>query len=383
VFETLYVEATTRCWVERWNLRGARSAASWTRVGQPERIPRTRPSTVHGRGSWQQQTWDAAQDTSCPDSPPPETFVAEIPDASIFGGDGTVVAPDGAILGDVSIDLSSVVGGSIAAHRLMTTSSVPVPTKNLGEATVLATLGGHNYFHWMFHVLPRLDLVRRVSLHSGRISTSVVNSVATAFQRESLLAIGVDSDEAITLRDSDHLRVTRLTVPSRPSRVSEMSRSSCEYLRRLFLRPDDEAPRRSGSRRLYLARNNAAHRVMTNDAEVRELLEGYGFEEVDLDTMSLRAQAAVVQSAGVVVAPHGAALTNLVFARPGLKVLEIFSPNYINCCYWLLANIMGLDYWFVVGAGDRVRDDVYALTDDIEVEIATLEQSLRGVLAGG
>ncbi|NET60866.1 MAG: glycosyltransferase family 61 protein, partial [Symploca sp. SIO2E6] len=53
--------------------------------------------------------------------------------------------------------------------------------------------------------------------------------------------------------------------------------------------------------------------------------------------------------AQVVVAPHGSGLTNTVFCSPGTKVIEIFSPNYVYHCYWLLSNLVGLEYYYLLG----------------------------------
>jgi capsular polysaccharide biosynthesis protein len=49
----------------------------------------------------------------------------------------------------------------------------------------------------------------------------------------------------------------------------------------------------------------------------------------------------------VIVAPHGAALTNIVFTPPGALVVELFGDNYVNGCFWAIANLCGHTHAFL------------------------------------
>jgi len=99
-----------------------------------------------------------------------------------------------------------------------------------------------------------------------------------------------------------------------------------------------------------------------------------------LESLTVAQQAMTFQSARVVIAPHGAGLTNLVFCRPKTIVIEIFSPAYINCCYWVISNWIGARYYFILGSGKRSSEDLFALGEDIIVDVDALEAILR--LAG-
>jgi capsular polysaccharide biosynthesis protein len=52
-------------------------------------------------------------------------------------------------------------------------------------------------------------------------------------------------------------------------------------------------------------------------------LAALGFESVLTERLSVHEQVEMFSQASVLVAPHGAGLANMVFARPGLTVLEI------------------------------------------------------------
>jgi hypothetical protein len=44
-------------------------------------------------------------------------------------------------------------------------------------------------------------------------------------------------------------------------------------------------------------------------------------------------------------------MSNIVFCKPGAVVLEIFSPDYVNPCYWHLAQHLPVRYCQLSGTG--------------------------------
>jgi capsular polysaccharide biosynthesis protein len=86
--------------------------------------------------------------------------------------------------------------------------------------------------------------------------------------------------------------------------------------------------------------------------EIWAQLQNRGFESVKCEKLSVQEQAEVFSSAEVVVGAHGAALTNLVFCRPGTRVVELFSPTYVNPCYRDLCVAAGLRHAAVIGNGE-------------------------------
>ena len=74
-----------------------------------------------------------------------------------------------------------------------------------------------------------------------------------------------------------------------------------------------------------------------------------GFKVVCLEGCSFAEQVGLFASASVIVAMHGAGLTNLVFASPGTQVIELVAPTYINHCYKRVAQTTGCVYQEIVG----------------------------------
>ncbi len=172
-----------------------------------------------------------------------------------------------------------------------------------------------------------------------------------------------------------HVRADRLIVPSLPVMQGNIPAWVCRFLRGLFPgEPGTAAP----IRRLYISRANAPWRRVVNEEETVRVLERAGFEQVRLETMSVAEQASTLAAAEAVVAPHGAGLTNLVFCPPGARVIEIFSPAFVNVLYWGLSRLVDLDYQYVMGVPDarRAGAEAWDVQRDIRVDVPKLQRAL-------
>ncbi len=93
--------------------------------------------------------------------------------------------------------------------------------------------------------------------------------------------------------------------------------------------------------------------------------------------MSVKEQVKLFAEAELVVAAHGAALTNLVFCSPGTRIVELFPPDYVNVCFWALSTqVDGLEYRYLVGEGRRRRPGrpMLGVSSDISVDLTKLGQ---------
>jgi len=68
------------------------------------------------------------------------------------------------------------------------------------------------------------------------------------------------------------------------------------------------------------------------------------FDSLILEETSLAHQIERFQSADVIIAQHGAALANLIFAKPGAKVIEILPRDFPLNFFSELAKCLELDY---------------------------------------
>jgi len=105
------------------------------------------------------------------------------------------------------------------------------------------------------------------------------------------------------------------------------------------------------------------------------LLEKYGFQAVSMDNKTVQQQADLFSSAEAIVALHGAALTNLLFAKPGVKVIELASYGYVNNCFYTMASYAEADYLYL--QGEKIEQNTNDLRNlDTLINIPELEDIL-------
>lgn len=83
---------------------------------------------------------------------------------------------------------------------------------------------------------------------------------------------------------------------------------------------------------------------MLNEIEVETLLSQKGYQIAQLSKLSLTEQMSLLHQADVIVAPHGAGLANLIFCRPGTKIIELSGDTYINSCFVRISQVLGFDH---------------------------------------
>ncbi|MEG4421111.1 tetratricopeptide repeat protein [Microcoleus sp. LAD1_D5] len=304
-----------------------------------------------------------------------KAFVAVLPNGRAWADVVTtaVITSDNKLVADISMG---------CAELVITSDKLPPAEHVDGNVAFLsARWGGAAYFHWMFDVITRFDLLQR----SGLIETIdkfVVNARDSSYQAETLETLGIPQDKLLESRCSLHITADKLIVPSISYNGSgAVSKWKCEYLKQTFLK--EQKPLNTDySERIYISRQQASYRRIVNDEEVIKYLEKCGFRSVKLETMSIAEQASCLAAAKVVVAPHGGGLTNLVFCSPGTKVIEIFSPLYVPYCYWMISNLCSLEHYYLIG--DLVDDETPTkpLHKNMRLDVNSLEKllTIAGVL---
>jgi hypothetical protein len=305
----------------------------------------------------------------------PAAFAARIGGGRVFGRFGDVVAPDGRVLADISFVYARRLFAEKHEHSFFSSSLLPPVADVRGTICLLAsTYADTNYFHWMFNVLPRLELFRLAGTDLDSVDAFIVNRMNWDFCRETLIRVGIPLHKVIESDEEMHLRAGNLLVAPSLRAGYHMERWVLDFLRREFL--EAAGPSASGGKRLYISRDDAGYRRIRNEPECLDVLVQCGFEKISLSGMTVAEQAELFSSAEAVVAPHGAGLANLVFCNPGTRVVELFSPVWLKPCYWELCNGACLEYWYLVGGGDG-EQGISGLKQDYTIDVRELAETIK------
>jgi capsular polysaccharide biosynthesis protein len=240
-------------------------------------------------------------------------------------------------------------------HYLLRRRRIRLAQFHRGTALLLATTNSDNYYHWMLDSLPRWKILQTAGWTT--YDWVLLPGKPTAIQDEMLDRLGVPLQKRLRCSKNFVHQFERLVVPAMPFPVEMASSWACVWLRSLF------EGKKSGPEKVYLRRGTGRRRLV-NEPDLESALRLMGFVSMQPDRLTVTQQAELLSSARCVVAPHGAALTNLIFAPPGALMMELFHPQHKNRCYINLAVACGHRYACLDG-----RDTQSAITGQLEYEI--------------
>lgn len=241
----------------------------------------------------------------------------------------------------------------------------PRPVR-LAKATWALERVYHNHSHWLTAHLPKLLLLRQ----HGLLDDVLLPADRPAAMDDSLRIVGIEPDR---LRSFD---------PARPLDVDELTIAGTDRFRPELLRLVPDACGLTSAaaphRRIFISRAKAARRRLVNEGDLWPLLAAHGFDRVHMEELTFADQAALMRETAVLLAPHGAGLTNMMFCPPGLHVIEIADLTFPNPNFYALASALGHGYWLVRGQG---LGEVHPLQKDLQVEpaaVGSVLDRLRG-----
>lgn len=131
-------------------------------------------------------------------------------------------------------------------------------------------------------------------------------------------------------------------------------------------------------KRLFIDRRRSSLRKLVNEQQVMEALPD--FTPLELEALTINEQLQLFAQADIIVAPHGAGLTNIGFARPGTVVVELMMDTYCNWCYRRLAALRNLNYLCVLGRSLdswKAQESLHLQTWSIDVRdvVSTVERA--------
>jgi capsular polysaccharide biosynthesis protein len=328
-------------------------------LGWPEDLPPLEPAT---------------------DTDIPRLAVAELPNGRVLGRSRALITGRN----DLVWELSHYFGANHPKqHPVFANPFPPEPDEVPGRLGVLASRGDANYYHFLIDVLPRVGVLEQAPGIEAPERWYVPAS--TPVQRELLDLMGITEGKRIDSNEVPHVRAECLVVPGLPSVVKEKNPPWVVGFLRDRLMKRITPPRPEDRRRIYITRTAGANnRAVVNEPELMRQLEKRDFEIVDPSTLSATGQIEIFSSASVIVCGHGAALANLVFARPGAAVVELFPAGDVLPDYWRLASSAGVTYRYLSAwpPAGRKSHRGRAIVSDIDVDLTALGTMLDQLGAG-
>ncbi|TVU53451.1 MAG: DUF563 domain-containing protein [Arthrospira sp. PLM2.Bin9] len=302
----------------------------------------------------------------------PDAFIFEIPNSTAWASSCTsaIITEDQKIINDLSTGSPEII---LTSHYL------PKPIKLSGKIAILSVQYTYNYFHWMFEIIARLMLLLKAGIMFNHLDGIFISGHGKKYEQETLELLKIPMDRVID-NSIKYIKADCLIVPSISPRPLITNEWSCKMLKDLILNSQKFqvfSQSLEPVSRIYISRNQCQYRQILNEAELIYFLDKFGFKVLTLEGMSVIEQAAYFANSEVVISPHGASLTNLVFCNPGTKIIEIFAPGSIIDYYWKLSSICNLDYYYLKAKNQEKMTPTAAHIQNFNVDIDSVLQTLK------
>lgn len=262
----------------------------------------------------------------------PAQGLATLRPGRVLDADGWPVGQNDTLLIDLATGLDRAEYTAFLPRRCRLDRSKSGRTLNLATC-----YGRENYCHFLLDALPRLELF----LRSGRTWTDLDWILVPAFSgtaREPFYeALGLPSEKLIRLEPDVQYEFEVLYQPSFPGIESFVPPWVADFYRHHIL--EKRGIRQSRKRRLYVARSL---RGIANEDEVWSALEARGFERVE--PKSWEENVRLFAEADIIVGPHGAGLSNVIFSPKGAHLIELMPGDRAFPYFYSAACAAGLTY---------------------------------------
>jgi len=248
-----------------------------------------------------------------------------------------------------------------------------------------------NYFHFIVEVLPRVLLADELGLDPS-IPILIQKNLARNL-RVLLDGMNVNKREIIELNDRQIYPIQELYFASDASsiqdvyvraRLAEETVLHYGILRRTVDRVLEQHGHLEHSvnrppRKIYVRRGQR-YRGLRNETAVEDFLIEQGFELVVTDDLSIRSQINIFRDAELIICPTGAAMTNILWCRPGTEV-HVFMSEHVAT---------PTEIWTQLGAVSQVSvavtkcerafstDGKYGMHDDYIVDLDAVTKIVEG-----
>ena len=256
----------------------------------------------------------------------------------------TAILLDNKIIEEPSFQLryeGLLIHNSKIKDNIVFKKGTPRKLRNL-DGSVLSLLtggaGNENYFHWLSDVLPRIALCNR-TVNLSEIDYFLLPDDIKKFQSETLDCLKIPKHKRLSSKKFRHIKAKKLIVTDHPVVTSVRGIKDTHkipgwiilWLRNVFL-SKNIAINKKHKNKIYIDRSETTNnfqptRFISNEDEIKKYLLKNNFILAKLHEMKFSEQIDLFYNAECIIGLHGAGLANLVFCKPGTRVIELINTS--------------------------------------------------------
>ena len=286
-------------------------------------------------------------------------FVCEITDARLVGPWAIPVTPSGKIISEPYGPMFHTIlrrtfmhDGLISTLRALWSSRSPPDERDLsGPLFHLVARHGYdydepNYGHWINEHLPQLQACDWWRKHRDPDLKILVNETDAAWLFELLEIYGYSADDIVIWRGQfdvvNRLIMAKLNwIHSSSIRMNPLGK---QWARSTALQNIECDPEQNYPKRIFMSRQNAGRRKITNFNAVKKKLSQNNFQIIEPENLSMQEEMCICSQAEIIAGVQGSNLAGIIFSSESI-IIE-FSSVYVPI-FHMMANELKLDHFSI------------------------------------
>jgi len=269
-------------------------------------------------------------------------------------------------------------------YNLVLTKGTPAFKKKVnGKVFNLCQGGsGNNYFHFLFDIIPKIYLL------SSKISIKKIDyfyvSDPKEWQIKILEKLGIDKNKLLSSKKYKHIIADEVYTVDHPwynkghihHGVKEIPSWIVIKNRKVFLKEYNKY----FSKKIFLDRSNSNynHCQITNLKNLIKFIKKNKLKSYQPEMLSFNDQINLFNNASIILAAHGASLANIIFCKPGTKIIEIIPSDHPNRKCQRISKILKLKY-FRIQTRPNNNDKNYPFKIDLDKKNFDLIEKIIGL----
>ena len=228
--------------------------------------------------------------------------------------------------------------------------------------------GNHNYWHWMFDVLPRIKILSKKITFDEK-DYFLFPNLEKKFQQETIDFFKIPNSKRLSSLKNRHLSCEKIICTDHPYVIKNNATDEIQnvpmwiirWLQETFLKETEINQNEDLPKKIYIDRSDATSnlsmmRKIINDNEIKSQLDKIGFKIIKLSNLSFVKQVKIFQNADIIIGLHGGGFANLVFCKPGTKIIEL-KPSGAGMMYENLAKKCSLNYYSIAKVPEKFNQN--------------------------
>tara|TARA_B100000686_G_scaffold339321_1_gene413188 strand:+ start:113 stop:1132 length:1020 start_codon:yes stop_codon:yes gene_type:complete len=252
------------------------------------------------------------------------------------------------------------------------------------KGTVLSMVqgaSGNNYFHFLFDIIVRLKICEEKYNLSSINYFYVTNELN--WQKKIFSLFGIEKEKLINSEKYRHIQADKIIAVDHPwyhkgkvhDEVKNIPSWIVLWLRNKFL---NMAKKFDNNEKIFIDRSESRfkHCQFQNNDEIISFLKTKGFTSYKVGQLDFFEQIYLFNKAKIIIGPHGAAFTNIIFCNPKTNIVEILPESHPSQKCTRLCKILNLNHLRISTPELSINEKKFG---DIRFDIGEMDKLIKKI----